>query len=159
MGREISKEEKISSIKKIIATGFFIGYAPVAPATFSCIISIIIWYFLLIYPIIYITLTVGLVVLGTIVSNDLSKVWGKDPRQIVIDEYACLLIPLYFTPHRIFPLLITFVLFRVFDILKPFPINKLENLKGGWGIMLDDLGAAAYTLIIMLMIVLLGFRF
>lgn len=92
-------------------------------------------------------------------SNDLSKVWGKDPRQIVIDEYACLLIPLYFTPHRIFPLLITFVLFRVFDILKPFPINKLENLKGGWGIMLDDLGAAAYTLIIMLMIVLLGFRF
>lgn len=92
------------------------------------------------------------------ISNDLTSVWGKDPRQIVIDEYSCLLIPLYFTPHRILPLVITFVLFRIFDILKPFPVNKLENLKGGWGIMFDDLGAAAYTTVIVLLISVTGIR-
>jgi len=158
LGREISKEEKIINIKKILATGIFIGYIPIAPATFSCIISIIIWYFLLVYPIIYIVLTIGLILLGIAFSNDLSKIWGKDPRQIVIDEYACLLIPLYFTPHRILPLVITFVLFRIFDILKPFPLNKLEDLKEGWGIMFDDLGAAVYTTIILLVIHLVGIR-
>jgi phosphatidylglycerophosphatase A len=158
MGREISKEEKIIDLKKIIATGFFIGYIPIAPATFSCIISILIWYFLIAYPIIYIVLTIGLIVLGIVISNDLSKILGKDPREIVIDEYACLLIPLYFTPPRILPFIITFVLFRVFDILKPFPINKLEDLKGGWGIMFDDLGAAIYTTIILLVVNVIGIR-
>jgi phosphatidylglycerophosphatase A len=107
---------------------------------------------------IYIAFTIGLILVGVAFSNDLCKIWGKDPRQIVIDEYACLLIPLYFTPHRILPLVITFVLFRIFDILKPFPVNKLEDLKGGWGIMLDDLGAAAYTTIILLVICLIGIR-
>ncbi len=158
MGREISKEEKIINIKKIIATGFFTGYIPIAPATFSCIISIVIWYFLISYPIIYIALTIGLIVFGVVISNDLAKIWGKDPRQIVIDEYACLLIPLYVTPHRILPLAVTFVLFRIFDILKPFPLKKLEDLKGGWGIMLDDLGAAVYTTILILAISLIGIR-
>ena len=113
-------------------------------------LSIVIWYFLLAYPILYITLTLGLIALGIAISNDLAKVWGKDPHQIVIDEYACLLIPLYFTTRRILPLVITFVLFRVFDIIKPPPLKKLEDLPGGWGIMLDDLGAAVYTTIIIL---------
>ena len=113
-------------------------------------LSIIIWYFLLAYPILYITLTIGLIALGIIISNDLAKVWGKDPHQIVIDEYACLLVPLYFTTRRILPLVITFVLFRVFDIIKPPPLKKFEQYPGGWGIMLDDLGAAVYTTVIIL---------
>jgi len=93
-------------------------------------------------------LTIGLIVLGIVISNDLAKVWGKDPHRIVIDEYACLLIPLYFTARGILPLVITFVLFRVFDIIKPPPLKKLEQCPGGWGIMLDDLGAAVYTTVI-----------
>ncbi len=113
-------------------------------------LSIVIWYFLLAYPIFYITLTIGLIALGIAISNDLAKVWGKDPHQIVIDEYACLLIPLYFTTRGILPLVITFVLFRVFDIIKPPPLKKLEQCPGGWGIMLDDLGAAVYTTVIIL---------
>lgn len=113
-------------------------------------LSIVIWYFLLAYPILYITFTIGLIALGVAISNDLAKVWGKDPHQIVIDEYACLLVPLYFTTRRILPLVITFVLFRVFDIIKPPPLKKLEQYPGGWGIMLDDLGAAVYTTVIIL---------
>ena len=118
-------------------------------------LSIVIWYFLLAYPILYITLTIGLIVLGIAISNDLAKVWGKDPHQIVIDEYACLLVPLYFTTRRILPLVITFVLFRVFDIIKPPPLKKLEDLPGGWGVMLDDLGAAIYTTVVILIIMAL----
>jgi phosphatidylglycerophosphatase A len=88
--------------------------------------------------------------LGVFVSGSMAKEWGEDPRQIVIDEYASILIPLFFTPVKIIPLSITFLLFRFFDIVKPPPIKHLENIKGGWGIMLDDLLAAAYTTMIIL---------
>ena len=121
------------------------GYIPVAPATFSCVISVIIWYFLIQFKIIYIIITIVLFVLGIVLSDSLSRMWGKDPREVVIDEYACLLIPLYFTPIEIVPFVITFVFFRIFDILKPPPLRKIEKISGGWGVMLDDLGAAIYT--------------
>lgn len=121
---------------------------PVAPATCSCIISIVIWYFLLPYKIAYIAIAVLLFIAGVVLSNDLTKVWGKDPHRIVIDEYASLLLPLYFTPLKIAPLLITILLFRIFDIVKPPPLRRLEHVSHGWGVMLDDLGAAVYTTVI-----------
>ncbi len=128
----------------------YTGYIPVAPATCSCLISVAVWYALKPFDVIYALLTLGLLVVGVVLGNDLSRVWGKDPRQIVIDEYASFLIPLYFTPVRPVPLLIAFVAFRVFDILKPPPLRFLERLQGGWGIMLDDVGAAIYTTVIIL---------
>lgn len=124
---------------------------PVAPATFSCAIGILIWYLLYPFKVPYVVIAGLLFVAGIMVSNDLAKEWGKDPRRIVIDEYAAILLPLYFTPPKILPLAITFLLFRFFDIVKPPPIKQLENLSGGWGIMLDDLLAAAYTTVIVLM--------
>jgi phosphatidylglycerophosphatase A len=156
LGRKISKEEKIDYIKKIIASGFFLGYIPIAPATFACSISIIIWYFLLSYKLVYIILALVLFILGIVFSNSLTEIWGKDPSKIVIDEYATLLLPLYFTPQRILPLALTFLLFRFFDIVKPPPLRKLENLPGGWGIMLDDLGAAIYTTVLILIVRMFG---
>ncbi len=152
MGREISEEEKIGFIKRIIATGLFIGYLPIAPATFACLISIIIWYLLFHLKIVFIIVAVVLFFIGVSLSNSLAKIWGKDPHQIVIDEYATFLLPLYFTPRRILPLVITFILFRLFDIIKPPPIRRLEKLSGGWGIMLDDLLAAVYTTLIVVLI-------
>jgi len=89
---------------------------------------------------------------GIIISHDLVKAWGKDPHEIVIDEYACFLLPLYFTQRAILPLAITFVCFRIFDILKPPPIRRLEYLPGGWGVMLDDFCAAVYTTIVILLV-------
>lgn len=93
----------------------------------------------------YIACAVLLFIVGVIVSRDLTRQWGKDPRQIVIDEYACFLLPLYFTPKQWLPLIITFLLFRFFDIVKPPPLKALEKIPSGWGVMLDDLGAAVYT--------------
>jgi phosphatidylglycerophosphatase A len=146
----------LSCLKTVLATGFFLGYIPIAPATFGCVISVVLWYFLLPYKIIYCIVAVILFVLGIITSDHLSAQWGHDPRRIVIDEYASLLLPLFFTPKRLLPLLVTFVCFRVFDIVKPFPIRRLERLPGGWGIMLDDLLAAGYTTIIVIIIFYLG---
>lgn len=104
----------------------------------------------------YIAVAVVLFVVGIILSNDLTKVWGKDPHTIVIDEYASLLLPLYFTPKRLGPLIITFLLFRIFDIIKPPPLRRLENVPNGWGVMLDDLGAALYTTGALLIIKAIG---
>ena len=123
-----------------------------APATFSCLISIIIWYLLSPTKIPYVAITAALFVIGIYVSDDLAKSWGKDPHRIVVDEYASILIPLFFTPVRIFPLVITLLLFRFFDIVKPPPIRRLEDLRGGWGIMFDDLLAAIYTTVIILIL-------
>lgn len=93
---------------------------------------------------------------GVVLSKEFIATWGKDPRQIVIDEYATLLLPLYFTPRRFVPLIMTFALFRFFDIIKPPPLRRLENVPGGWGVMLDDLGAALYTTCILLIIIATG---
>jgi phosphatidylglycerophosphatase A len=132
---------------------------PVAPATFSCAISVILWYFLLAHWVLYITIAAGLFVLGIFVSDSLAKEWGKDPHRIVIDEYASVLLPLFFTPAKILPLAITLLLFRFFDIVKPPPVRNMENLKGGWGIMFDDLMAAVYTTSIILVFRAIGFVF
>jgi len=140
----------LRTLRIFIVTGFYLGYLPIAPATFGCLISVVIWYFLIAYRVAYILVGITLFLLGVIISNNFTKIWGKDPRQIVIDEYASLLLPLYFTPRTIAPLVITLALFRIFDLTKPPPIKKLEQLPAGWGVMLDDLGAAIYTTAIIL---------
>jgi len=139
-------------LRLLFATGFFTGYIPFAPATFACLISVAVWYCLISFKIFYLVISIGLFAAGIFLSDQLSKTMGKDPRQIVIDEYACLLLPLFFTPLKIIPLAITFVLFRLFDIVKPPPLRQLEKLPGGWGIMLDDLGAAVYTMVVVIVL-------
>lgn len=94
----------------------------------------------------------NLFIWGLIISQEFVKEWGKDPRKIVVDEYATLLLPLYFVPKRILPLVIAFVLFRIFDVIKPPPLRQMERLPGAWGIMLDDLGSAIYTALIIVII-------
>lgn len=74
------------------------------------------------------------------------EILGRDdPSEIVIDEVAGFLLTLLFIPITWFSLFIGFVLFRIFDILKPFPIRRLERIKGGAGIVLDDILAGIYA--------------
>ncbi len=155
MGRKVSQEEEITKYLKIlIGTGLLVGYSPVAPGTLSCLLGVLIWYLFFNNRILYIFVASTLFIIGLIVSNALEKEWGKDPRRIVVDEYASILLPLFFTPMRILPLVLTFLLFRFFDIVKPPPLKKLESLEGGLGVMIDDLFAALYTTV-----VILGLRF
>ena len=157
MGREVSQEEEITKyLKTLFATGFLLGYSPVAPGTLSCFIGVFIWYLLHNSNVIYIGIASALFFIGVIVAGDLEKIWGKDPRRVVIDEYACILLPLYFTPLRVVPLAITFFLFRIIDIFKPPPLKSVEKVRGGWGIMLDDLLAAVYTTVIIIILKFAG---
>jgi phosphatidylglycerophosphatase A len=84
--------------------------------------------------------------LGLITSHNAEKDLGKDSKRIVIDEFCGYMLSVFFIPPTIGYLLAAFILFRIFDILKPPPIKKVEkSIQGGAGIMLDDLLAAVYT--------------
>ena len=75
----------------------------------------------------------------------IEKERGKDPGLVVIDEFVGQWLALFCLPRAIAIYIIGFALFRLFDIWKPFPVNRIQSLPGGWGIMLDDVLAAIYT--------------
>lgn len=91
---------------------------------------------------------------GLIVGNEFEKRYGKDPRQCTIDEVVGMWITLLFLPKSFIISGIAFLVWRAFDIFKPFPANRMESLKGGYGIMLDDVVSALYSMIIMNLLVL-----
>ncbi len=135
----------------LLATGFGVGYSPIAPGTLGTLITIPIYYFLseIPSPIYEITL-VGFFFLAVWVSEKTEAITGKkdDPR-IVIDEIIGFLISMLWVPKTIRFIIIGFILFRFFDILKPFPIRRLEKVKGGYGVVLDDVMAGVYANIIL----------
>ena len=73
----------------------------------------------------------------------------KDPGEVVIDEIVGYLITMGLIPFNLIKAIVGFFLFRVFDILKPFPIKRIEQIGGGWGIMLDDVIAGLYAALIL----------
>ncbi|PKV75972.1 phosphatidylglycerophosphatase A family protein [Pontibacter ramchanderi] len=93
--------------------------------------------------------TVLLTVLGIWSANELEPHWGKDDKKVVIDEVAGMLITMLFIPVTLSSLLVGLVLFRFFDIVKPLYIRKLEKVRGGLGVMLDDVVAGVYANIIL----------
>lgn len=132
----------MKSLWRIIASFFGLGFFPVAPGTLTSLVILFIYrYFLhdLRGPYILLTLT-ALIVLGTpAASSYSSELKRPDPSRVVIDEAAGQLIVLVFVPVDWTPLIAGFLLFRFFDIVKPFPIRKAEGLPAGWGIMADDI--------------------
>jgi phosphatidylglycerophosphatase A len=76
----------------------------------------------------------------------------KDPRYIVIDEACGMMVALMGLPLNWMTLVAGFLLFRLFDIVKPFPIRRLERLPGYWGILFDDLGAGLYVWLILILV-------
>ena len=136
----------------IIATGFGVGYSPVAPGTLGTLVAIPIHYFLsdIPSPLYEITL-IGFFFLSVWISENAQIFFGKkDDQRIVIDEIIGFLITMLWVPKTVPFIIIGFFLFRFFDILKPFPIRLLEKgLKGGYGVVLDDVAAAVYANIIL----------
>ena len=132
----------------ILATGFGVGYSPVAAGTLGTLIAIPVYYFLsnISSPIYEITL-VGFFFLSVWISESAEIFFGKkDDQRIVIDEIMGFLITMLWVPQTAILMVIGFFLFRFFDILKPFPIRRLEKkLKGGYGVVLDDVMAGVYA--------------
>jgi len=135
-----------------LATGFGVGYSPVAPGTLGTLIAIPVYYFLseIPSPLYEITL-IGFFFLSVWVSENAERLFGKkDDQRIVIDEIIGFLITMLWVPKTIRFVMIGFFLFRFFDILKPFPIRHVEKrFKGGFGVVLDDVAAGVYSNIIL----------
>jgi phosphatidylglycerophosphatase A len=136
----------------VLATGFGVGYSPVAPGTLGTLLAIPVYYFLsnISSPIYEITL-IGFFFLSVWISENAEIFFGKkDDQRIVIDEMMGFLITMLWVPKVTHFIVIGFFLFRLFDILKPFPIRHLEKrLKGGFGVVLDDVMAGVYANIIL----------
>jgi phosphatidylglycerophosphatase A len=143
----------------LLATGFGVGYSPVAPGTLGTLIAIPVYYFLseIPSPLYEITL-IGFFFLSVWVSENAERLFGKkDDQRIVIDEIIGFLITMLWVPKTIRFVMIGFFLFRFFDILKPFPIRRLEKrFKGGFGVVLDDVAAGVYANIVLQFIYLIA---
>jgi len=132
---------------KLIASFFFVGYLPLMSGTYASIGGLLIFFLLRGNPFSLQTITGLIVFLGFLTCGRAEKIFKeKDSRKIVIDEVSGILICLCFIQATFFHGLAAFFLFRLFDILKPFPINTIQGLKGSLGVMLDDILAAFYVL-------------
>lgn len=133
----------------MIATGLGLGFSPKAPGTIGalggCLVAILLKQYSACYNELLAFLIVIFYLLGVYCSNKLETVWGKDPSRIVIDEIVGMWISLLALPSGWLYMLAAFILFRFFDIYKPLYIKRMEKLKGGWGIMMDDVLAGIYT--------------
>ncbi len=141
----------MNKIAEITSTVFYIGRLPFAPGTFCSFIAFLAWFYLRFYIegvfILYASLILFFV--GVAVSTIHSEVIKKeDPSEIVIDEWVGQWIALWLIPHSFYWGLASFVLFRFFDISKLGPVQGMDDIKSGTGIMMDDVVAGILALLV-----------
>jgi len=135
----------------LFATGFGAGFSPIVPGTMGTLMAIPIYYFLspIISPFYELTLF-AFFFFSSWVAGQAERYWEKkDDRRIVIDEIMGFLITMLWVPKSTLFIAGGFILFRFFDILKPFPIRHLEHVKSGFGVVLDDVLAGVYANIVL----------
>ncbi len=135
-----------------VALGFGTGLAPVAPGTFGTLVAIPIALLLRAYAgdATYVAVTLAFFVVGAWASHVTGRALGvADHGSIVVDEVAAFLAVLFFTGTTPLRIAIAFALFRFFDIVKPPPVRQVDAaMKNGVGVMLDDVVAAGYALVV-----------
>lgn len=129
-----------------IATGLFTGYSPVTPGTVGSLVGLALFaipIFSDMIPFLCIILTTFFA--GVWTSAQLERTLGEDPQIVVVDEIVGMWISLILLPRTVFAVAVAFVIFRVVDTFKPFPARRVERVKNGWGVMLDDVIAGVYA--------------
>jgi len=131
----------------VLATGFGSGYSPFAPGTAGSAVGL-----LFVWGMSYLSLpgqlaaVLVVTVLSMIAADIVARSTGlKDPGLIVADEIAGMMVTMIAIPLSATSLVLGFILFRVMDVVKPPPARQFENLKGGIGIVADDLMAGVYA--------------
>lgn len=136
----------------MIATSFGLGYIPVAPGTFGALGGLILsslcmklglHYYT--YHFVHLTSVLLCFALGTYACKYLSEIWGHDPSRVVIDETLGFWVSILFLPINLYTLAGGFILFRLFDILKPLGIKKIDQSGSVYSVMLDDVVAGIYA--------------
>lgn len=136
----------------LISFGFGSGLSPSAPGTVGTLAAIPFYLLLSQLPLaMYIAVTLASFVLGVFVCGRTGKVLGvHDHGAIVWDEFVGFFITMLFAPASLLTVVIGFVLFRLFDILKPWPACVIDTrIKGGMGVMLDDVIAGVYAMLVL----------
>jgi phosphatidylglycerophosphatase A len=142
-----------------VALGFGAGLAPAAPGTFGTLLALPLFWLLhpRLDPIDFLILVGALYFLGVLACDRTGSDMGvEDHGSMVWDEVVAFLLVLFFTPPHVLWQAFAFVLFRLFDILKPGPVRYVEKLfRGGFGVMVDDLAAAFFSLVCLALLRLL----
>jgi len=145
---------------KLISTAFGIGYIGKGAGTVAAAVTCTLWWFLQtpytnphLWPFLS---SIFILLIGVITGDEVEKVWGKDHQRVVIDEVAGMGIALLCVPLKWPYYLIALILFRFFDVAKPFYIRNMEVLPGGWGVMADDVLAGIYANLVLQGVILLG---
>ena len=142
------KRRPIDNVLAFFNTCFGTGYMPFAPGTFaSALAAVLIYLFPGVFASIY--FAVLCIIFGT-ASVYAERYEGEDPGHIVIDEFAGMCVAMAGHKPSLLNVVIGFVLFRVFDIAKPFPIRRVERLPGAFGVMADDVLAGVFSNILIL---------
>jgi phosphatidylglycerophosphatase A len=147
----------------LVATFFGVGRLRPAPGTWGALATVLLWWLLASHlppaarlPVILVLIII-VVAIGIPAATLEERGFGKhDPSHVVIDEVAGQLVTLIACSITWQALLAGFILFRAFDILKPFPVRRLERLPEGTGIVVDDLGAGTYALIVLQLLLHFG---
>jgi len=147
----MARSEKII---KLLAAGFGSGLTPFAPGTIGTLVGIPICLVCLplTWPLRFLVVVV-LSALAIFISGRAEMIYQKkDDQRIVIDEIAGFQVAMLPVAVTGLHLCVAFVLFRIFDIWKPFPIRNLQQLPGGWGVVIDDVAAGIYAGVVMLLL-------
>ena len=139
---------------KAFVSVFGIGYIRIAPGTFGSLFAILVWYISINYLNIYFFYMIIIIVF--ICSFKAINIYLRnenkdDPSEVVVDEFIGQSLPLIFLlQFNVYEVLLAFSSFRLFDIFKIYPVNKVESIKGANGVIMDDVVAGIYSLIIIM---------
>ncbi len=134
------------AIGRFIATCAYVGYLPGAPGTWASVFACIVLWFIPAFAgplLIAVVAVIGFFAVNTLRTDD------HDPGYVVVDEFVGMQLTMAGHPMGILNLIAGFILFRAFDILKPYPIRKAERLPGAYGIIADDILAGAAASIVL----------
>jgi len=138
-------------IALFVAQGAYSGRAPIAPGTAGTVVGVLLYLLMKdLGPLAYSAVCAAVITVGTWAAGRVDRMFGtKDNSTIVIDEIAGYLVAMLMVPGTWLYIIAAFFLFRLFDIAKPFPLRRLEEVPGGPGVMLDDIGAGVYTNVVL----------
>ncbi len=146
----------LNVIHKVLGSGMFTGYLKGPTGTYGSLVALLIYLIpgvsslIVLIPLIIVTTLYGIWVCG-----EFEHRYGTDPKEATIDEFVGMWISLILVPASWGYLLIAFLIWRLLDIIKPFPARNFEKLKGGLGVMADDIMSGIYTFLIMRIILIL----
>ena len=142
----------MNRIVSLFATFFYTGFFPFAPATFATLVFLAVYWLV---PggdwIATWTIFIPTLLLSIPASSRMEKTHGKDPHCVVIDEVVGIQVVLLGATPTLAGVIAAFVLFRIFDVWKPYPIDRLQSLPRGWGIVADDVVAGIYSRVVLML--------